>query len=530
MGHTLKIEFGTSNIDLTAGVYSIKTYVPQFASGDAETVTESAQIIIQAASVATLQSAIRDIEEYFSIAKRRRQTRIGNRVFITFQGSGAATKYRSELYSIKDSVLPGRVTINPMWMQNVHWDDFVAQVQVTWERKNYWEANTEVELSLANQSQAKATGGCTIYNPNTANLGHATTISFTNATSRISDSGNGMGVFAANDVINVRGSTSNDGIYTVSSVAGDGSYLVVHQTIVEEVAGDDVYFWDIQNYVDISSTDVSGSLPSPLGFYFTSETAGDELESFWIYANTNLLPFQFPHVLDSDDSDTTPTDTASALCVSALYNQYNVTTSYAKITGWTLPAQMLTVAAGGYFRILARFFDTTDITNVKLGVKILSGTTVLYTGGQIAPDDTYASTEEILREIDTIQLPPMPQAVQDPADLTLQLWGISTTGSTETIKLDCLFLLPTSSWLKLKSMVGVVQNAGVSEYPYEEQRHQTVSGASVPDIVGVGGPIMAFPGRDMRIYFNYHTDTNAVAEIARELEVKAYYRPRVLTV
>lgn len=62
----------------------------------------------------------------------------------------------------------------------------------------------------------------------------ATTISFDNSNS-ILDSGNGFGIFVAGQKVRVRGSTSNDGIFTVS-VAAAGE-LTVSETTATEAAG-----------------------------------------------------------------------------------------------------------------------------------------------------------------------------------------------------------------------------------------------------------------------------------------------------
>jgi len=61
-----------------------------------------------------------------------------------------------------------------------------------------------------------------------------TTIGF-GATNTITDSGNGLAVFAVNEIIEVRGSASNDGEYIVKESAA-GSLTVAPGT-VEEAAG-----------------------------------------------------------------------------------------------------------------------------------------------------------------------------------------------------------------------------------------------------------------------------------------------------
>lgn len=62
----------------------------------------------------------------------------------------------------------------------------------------------------------------------------ATTISFDNSNS-ILDSGNGLGIFVAGQKVRVRGSTSNDGIFTITNVAA--GELTVTETTATEAAG-----------------------------------------------------------------------------------------------------------------------------------------------------------------------------------------------------------------------------------------------------------------------------------------------------
>jgi len=62
-----------------------------------------------------------------------------------------------------------------------------------------------------------------------------TTISFSG--NRISDSAKGLGFIDANDIIQVSGSASNDGYYSVAAGAGDGSWVDVDQALTTEAAG-----------------------------------------------------------------------------------------------------------------------------------------------------------------------------------------------------------------------------------------------------------------------------------------------------
>jgi len=67
----------------------------------------------------------------------------------------------------------------------------------------------------------------------------ALTISFATATSKISDTANGLRRFLTADKIEVDGSTSNDGIYTVTT-GNVPAEIVVSEALTDEVAGDTV--------------------------------------------------------------------------------------------------------------------------------------------------------------------------------------------------------------------------------------------------------------------------------------------------
>lgn len=66
-----------------------------------------------------------------------------------------------------------------------------------------------------------------------------TGIAFVSATSKITDTSKGLKKFVTDDIIQVSGSTANDGLYTIAtgSVAGE---IVTTEALVDEAAGDSV--------------------------------------------------------------------------------------------------------------------------------------------------------------------------------------------------------------------------------------------------------------------------------------------------
>ncbi len=92
------------------------------------------------------------------------------------------------------------------------------------------------QIGLAKRYEALTTGA---YSGTTAvdSPGYAAaTIAFVAATKKITDTANGLATFKTGDTIRVRGSTSNDGVYTVATgnVAGE---IVTTEALVDEAVG-----------------------------------------------------------------------------------------------------------------------------------------------------------------------------------------------------------------------------------------------------------------------------------------------------
>jgi hypothetical protein len=522
MAHTLQIVYGSTTIDLSTGDYAV-SYTPRDPGG-AETVTENLTVRVMAANLADMQSDIRDISTAFEAAKRRRKTGTGDRVYIKFQESGDSDTYRSEIWSRRPNDLPGRVTILGPTMYERIFTTEVAMLRISWSRRGYWEDDSETELALKNGS-GSGTGGITVVNPQGSKVINAqVTISYT-APNTIADSGSGLGGLIPGDIISVRGSTSNDGIYTVVTVAA-GS-ITVNEPIVTEVAGDSTDIYDMNSYVHIDAT--LGTIPTPCRIEMTNNDAGADLQTVWIGNNYLSEPEDFAHILEAEDSDT-GSNTANAGASSGQYRAYaGISTPEAKITGWTIPTETLVAADSAYFKVIARFFDGTNITDVKYRLRIYYASQILYDGPQIEFDDTYAGISRLWRELDTIQLPPYLLEGNSPTDLTLELWGISTSGGAETVNLDLLMLLPVNTYRKLYSISGVAQNSVLVDDGVLGIYYQTVSSELVSDITAEGEPIMLWPGIDNRIYFIQHSETANTADIDRAMSVRVYYRPRRVT-
>lgn len=519
MAHTLSITSAAfTTISLTTTNKRLLGYVP--GRGPGLTITETIEVMFEETTIPDFEAAVRDIEQAIKLAERRYDTRRGNRVYLTFQPTNSAASYRAEIVREGPNAPAGAVVYPPETL-SWPWGTYKIRAQIILTRVNYWTASSESELSLSNYG-GSGTGGQDLYNfHGAAVFGPEVTVSFT-APDTISDSGSGFGIFTAGDIISLRGSTSNDGIYTVATAAA-GAITVNEGTVQNEIAGDAISIYAIQNYIDIAAAALDGDLPAAARLQVTNSDAVT-LETLWIGQAFISDGDAFAHILEVGDSDT-GADVPDATSSSGIKRQYAISDVEAKITAWTLPSAMLQAAAGGYFRVIARFAAATGITQVKWRLKLTYSGSTLWQGDPVLFDDTYAAISRIIREIDTIQLPPNTSGDLTPTDLILELWGVRT-GAAITVDIDCLALVALDGFRRLRSIDGVLQNSVLIDDGILGNVYQEVSSQDIVDITGAGKPITLWPNVDHRLIFLQHALTANTAARDREASIRIYYRPR----
>ncbi len=158
MAHALSLVISSTTISLSTSTNTLTDYVPRTPTGDALTVTESATVWMTAASKSALQTAIRAVEDFFSLCRRRQATNTGDRGYVNLSVEGDGLTYRSE-------VLDGRIVLGEDALR--HWGNLGAEVLISWTRRFYWEGALTA-LGLSNAGTAKTLLGVTITNHNDA--------------------------------------------------------------------------------------------------------------------------------------------------------------------------------------------------------------------------------------------------------------------------------------------------------------------------------------------------------------------------
>jgi hypothetical protein len=153
--HAITLTDGTTTVNLyniPAGAFPTtwRLAAPEEAQ---PTIGEAIDLLVQASSVANLQTAVRQIETLLDDAVRRNRTKVGPRVFLTVQWDGEASAWRSE-------VLGGRLEMHGAPDQ---FSRLKVEATLGITRRAYWEG-PETQLPLSNGNGTDNTAGLTIYN------------------------------------------------------------------------------------------------------------------------------------------------------------------------------------------------------------------------------------------------------------------------------------------------------------------------------------------------------------------------------
>ena len=524
MAHTIQLIYGNTTVDLndSSDIGVMEYNIQRKRAGDMF-ISEQIVCRVLSSSVANLQTEMDNINRALLAASDRTSKRRGDRVYIKRQLDGEASTYRSEIVSIE--AWPGIEAIKP----KPYWDANAVRYNILIRRVPYWENNSETELELSNNSASAATGGTVVQNPSnlTPIINGIDTISYNTTDDSINDSGDGLGDFAAGDVIIVRGSTSNDGVYTIVTAAA-GKITVV-ENLTTEIAGDTTYIYDVQNYVSIAAAQVEGDTEAPCRIEITNTFATANSYQFHLSHNILSNPAGLSHILEAEHASGTTSTSASG---SQSGGEYATMTwagsTEATLANWALSSEFLSKCAGGDFRVIARFQASTNVTDVKFRFQLLFGSTVIFTGPQLQPDSAFSY---LIRDLGVVTLPPWLQDSGITSALTLRMTGLKVGGTT--ITLDCLALQPLDGWRYLEPVgTGIPENSrlvddGILNELYVDNGAAT---ARAGYYNGRGSPIMLKPNAVQRVHFKTASSAANTAEVNRTSSIRIYYRDRRLTI
>jgi hypothetical protein len=286
------------------------------------------------------------------------------------------------------------------------------------------------------------------------------------------------------------------------------------------------------NYVDISGAAVAGDLPGATRLEATNtsgDSAGTGLYHLWIGHNYTNPSTYTPLIEGEASTHAGGTATADADASGGNYENivFSSTGSESKIASWALSSNLLTAAAGRFYKVLVRFFQDPRLS-VRYRFKLVWNNATVWNGPLVSMDLLYATS---IRDMGTMRLPPWLPGLTGLSELTLDLYAIGAG----TVKIDYLFLTPVDGWRKLECIgYNLPANSRAIDDGIDDRLYaDTGSGSDkIGLFVGYGQPIHLEPGKNQRLYFLQADNAGfagADSSIARTLGVKLYYRPRRLS-
>jgi len=514
MSLKLTITYESTAIDLNDRIaYAVRDgFYPDTPASLDEPISDQVDLIIRGSSHADLAEKIRAINRAFEWARNHKTG--PNGVYLNFAVDESLDAWRSR-------ITDGELHLDAGLTRR--WRGYIALASLIIERAPYWEG-PETQIPLSNSLASGNTSGLTVYNPRIHRSSN--TISFEAATKKILDSGNGLVDFLAGMTVEIEGSSSNDGTYTITD-GGHAGYFVVAETVVDEAAGNYVGIdGPVCNYAEIAAAVVEGDLPAAARLEITNNyNSASRAGPIWIGHNVESDPGNFSHILEAEDaSGETTTDSYSLSG-----NQYKKCdwsdTAETDLLTWELSTELLNQLAGRYVRIIGMFTGAIP-SGLWMRFKVKFTLTTLWEG----PLTLVGAGS--LQELISLRLPPYLLGAGDlyPLDLVMSA-KIGSAGS-HSFGLDYLQLTPLDGWRKLIQkgygldyQTRVVDDA-IDGYLYTDG--WTPAGKT-GHYVGYGEPILLYPGKLQRLYF-LHMNMTSGATIYRTLSIKIFYRPRRLTV
>ena len=275
------------------------------------------------------------------------------------------------------------------------------------------------------------------------------------------------------------------------------------------------------NWCDIASASIAGSLPSPIEIRMENNTGANRTYRNF-YVSNNPWGVALPHIIQGESVNPG---------YGTVYTDANCSNgNYVRQTGagwvtfrWAIPTATLSILSGRYVRVLARF-RTLGLPSRKAALWLWDPNSLVPLSRSPNTLLRYGATE--VQDCGALAIPAVGYS-QGWDSVNLEL-GIFTP-SSESVEIDFIQLTPTEPTLfrRLTQVAGYLQpvpdavvDDGIEELSYYEDG---VTSLRYPIYVSRNEPVHVWPGVDQRLLI-LHDGTGHVP--AWTLSVKAWYRPR----
>jgi len=272
------------------------------------------------------------------------------------------------------------------------------------------------------------------------------------------------------------------------------------------------------NWVQMAAGQIDGELPCPLRLTLTNNSgASQAYRNFHIGVNAFSDAANFTHFLETEDAVSGGTSTSDSSCSggSRLVTGSFSGTGYIQMA---LSGSQLQKAGGRWFRLLMRVVSVTGTLYIRPEIRDNDGLITLYAG-----EEVMVSSSTSIVDLGSVPLPPSAANVSW-TDMRLTL--VLRAATTAAIQTDYIQLTPTDSYATFSQLgYSIANNNSITVDGIEEVIHNAglpIYSAPMPMVYG-------FPNRVQRLIF-LHDEATGPVSIDNTISVRAYYRPRRLTI
>lgn len=271
------------------------------------------------------------------------------------------------------------------------------------------------------------------------------------------------------------------------------------------------------NWVQIAAAQVEGDLPTPAKLTLTNSSgASQNYANFHIATNAFSDPANFTHVLEGESVATGGSTVADGNSSGGNLRRFSSFTSTA--AQWTLSGALLQDGGGRFFRILARLPTVSSTCYFTPQIRDSSGLTTLYTGDEVAISSTVA-----IADLGTLPLPP---STADVSWASLRLYLGMRSDSSNTVDIDFVQLTPLDSYAHFYQLGLTIGNGTTITVDGIEG---AIHAGGYPIYTSARPTVWLYPNQLQRLIF-LHDESSGEPNIANTFSVRAYVRPRRLTI
>jgi len=286
-----------------------------------------------------------------------------------------------------------------------------------------------------------------------------------------------------------------------------------------------------QNYVEMAASGVLGVLPCPPRLEYTHTFATNAGRR--VYTAHGAQGTVFSHIIEAEAFTLGGICTAGAVATASGGTAVTVTnvpntSGTALFTGTLSTAQVATIP-NAWIRLLLRFSTPPNNSTIRLRASLQDSVTTAIVARS---DWTTLNSSDSLQSLATLLFSPTNQGITTYGAIKLVIEGKDSAGTGDFV-LDFVelavigygssfrYLKPIDETLvSIPASTGVITDNMIDGGLYVESRQRVY--------VGYGGPIMLTPGVLQRLYI-LHDGTDATAAITRTMTLKAFHRPRIIT-